>query len=84
MTAVKMLCARVCWKTDLRPGTARLLVHTACTALHAEGIAKVALVVFDRNQCGNAFRESSDFGSRSNLIYRNKVISEVEMRRMNT
>lgn len=67
-----------------RRGIARLLVQTACTALRTEGIAKVALVVFDRNQPGNAFWQSLDFLPRPDLVYRNKVIAEVEMRRMDT
>ena len=51
-------------------------------ALEQEGIRKVALVVYDRNQAGNAFWEQLGFTKRDDLIYRNKSI--VELTRIDT
>jgi ribosomal protein S18 acetylase RimI-like enzyme len=65
-------------------GTGRELVRRALEALRAEGIHKVALVVFGRNEIGNAFWEKLGFGERGDLVYRNKVISEKEMVRIDT
>lgn len=56
----------------------RTLVNYALKALEEEGIHKVALVVFSRNELGNAFWESVGFSSRTDLIYRNKNIHELE------
>ena len=58
------------------------LVERAMAALEQEGIRKVALVVFDRNQAGNAFWERLGFTKREDLIYRNKSI--VELTRIDT
>lgn len=55
----------------------RLLDH-ALTALKAEGINKVALVVLDRNAIGNDFWERKGFVMRPDLIYRNKALAELE------
>lgn len=41
------------------------------------GINKVALVVFDRNETGNAFWESQGFTVRNDLVYRNKALAEI-------
>lgn len=43
-------------------------------ALAQEGINKVALVAFQRNELGNAFWENRGFESRPDLVYRNKRI----------
>lgn len=51
-------------------------------ALEKEGIRKVALVVFDRNEAGNAFWEQLGFTKREDLIYRNKNL--VELTRIDT
>lgn len=53
------------------------LVDTAMQALKQCGINKVALVVFDRNENGNAFWQKLGFTVREDLIYRNKVINEM-------
>ncbi|MDD4311668.1 MAG: GNAT family N-acetyltransferase [Eubacteriales bacterium] len=53
------------------------LVKEAMAALKREGIHKVALVVFDKNEAGNAFWEKLGFGKREDLIYRNKSITEL-------
>lgn len=61
-----------------RRGIARRLVDSALKALEREGIRKAALVVFARNEGGNAFWEKLGFGVRGDLIYRNKSILETE------
>ncbi len=58
------------------------LVECAMAALEQEGIRKVALVVFDRNEVGNAFWERLGFTKREELIYRNKNL--VELTRIDT
>ena len=45
-------------------------------------IIKVALVVFERNEKGNAFWEKQGFTVRNDLIYRN--LSLVELTRIDT
>lgn len=59
-------------------GIGRRLVDSAMTALEAEGIHKVALVVFDKNISGNIFWEKIGFTVRDDLIYRNKSIHELK------
>ncbi|MCL2153383.1 MAG: GNAT family N-acetyltransferase [Oscillospiraceae bacterium] len=54
------------------------LVETALEALRAEGICKVALVVFERNERGNGFWERMGFTERPDLVYRNKEIIKLE------
>ena len=61
-----------------RGGLARRLVESALDALEREGIQKAALVVFARNEGGNAFWEKIGFGVRNDLIYRNRSIHELE------
>lgn len=58
------------------------LVVKAMDALEKEGIHKVALVVFEKNEGGNVFWEKLGFTSREDLIYRNKSI--VELTRIDT
>lgn len=58
-------------------GIGRTLVEAALDALKAEGIHKVALVVFDRNEKGNAFWEKMGFTTREDLVYRNKALTEL-------
>ena len=60
-----------------RQGLAASLVDHALEALKAEGISKVALVVFSRNETGNAFWESRGFTAREDLTYRNKALAEM-------
>ena len=60
-----------------REGIATKLVDTALAALKAEGINKVALVVFGRNEPGNAFWERYGFTSREDLVYRNMALAEL-------
>lgn len=60
-----------------RRGIASKLLDTAMQALTDMGINKAALVVFARNDDGNAFWEKAGFTTRSDIIYRNKVINEM-------
>lgn len=62
-----------------RRGIATELLARSVDALKNQGIAKAALVVFIDNEAGNAFWEKQGFTKRSNLVYRNKVITEKEM-----
>lgn len=54
------------------------LVETALDALLSEGISKVALLVFERNERGNGFWERMGFTVRPDLVYRNKTLIELE------
>ena len=58
-----------------RQGVGRRLVEHALDALRREGIAKVALVAFTRNEEGNAFWEKLGFTARDDLVYRNLEFS---------
>lgn len=57
---------------------AKNLVDCVMAALKSEGIAKVALVVFEKNQIGNGFWQKLGFTVRDDLIYRNKSIAQIE------
>lgn len=59
-------------------GIGKQLVDCAMDALEAEGINKVALVAFSRNETGNAFWEKMGFESRGDLTYRNRSIRKME------
>lgn len=61
---------------ERRQGIGSALLAAAFGALEREGINKVALVVFERNQDGNRFWEANGFTSRGDLVYRNKNIRE--------
>lgn len=61
-----------------KQGIGRKLTDYALKALEAEGIHKAALVAFSHNEQGNAFWESIGFSRRTDLIYRNKNIHELE------
>ena len=56
---------------------AKRLVDSVMSALDAEGINKVALVVFKKNELGNGFWENIGFINRDDLVYRNKNIHEL-------
>lgn len=60
-----------------KKGIAKKLVDEAMNELSALGINKVALVVFDKNELGNAFWESQGFTVRNDLVYRNKALVEI-------
>ena len=57
-----------------KQGIGRQLVERALCALESEGIHKVALVAFTKNQTGNAFWEKLGFSARGDLVYRNRTI----------
>ena len=58
-------------------GIGKALVNAALNAMKECGINKVALVVFERNETGNAFWEKLGFTVRDDLIYRNIAITEM-------
>ncbi len=58
-------------------GIASELTANAMFALKKAGINKVALVVFEKNENGNAFWEKIGFTARNDLVYRNKAITEM-------
>ena len=59
-------------------GLAKQLVDCAMSALDKEGINKVALVAFKKNDIGNGFWEHIGFIERDDLVYRNKNIHVLE------
>jgi ribosomal protein S18 acetylase RimI-like enzyme len=63
-------------------GVGRKLVESALNALQEEGINKVAFVAFKKNEIGNAFWKKLGFDERTDLVYRNKIISKSEMKRL--
>jgi ribosomal protein S18 acetylase RimI-like enzyme len=69
-------------ESEQRHGIGAALVNTAISALEREGINKVALVVFGKNEKGNTFWEKQEFITRPDLIYRNKAI--VNLTRIDT
>ncbi|MGH0052967.1 MAG: GNAT family N-acetyltransferase [Sphaerochaetaceae bacterium] len=64
--------------TARRKGIGTALVEASLQALGAEGIVKVALVVFAGNATGNAFWEARGFSVRNDLLYRNKSLVSLE------
>ncbi len=60
-----------------RYGIGKSLVTYALEALEQEGIHKVALVAFKRNEIANAFWEKMGFIERTDLVYRNKNIHDL-------
>ena len=58
-------------------GIAKKLVDCAMFALDKEGINKVALVAFKKNDVGNGFWANIGFTERNDLVYRNKNIREL-------
>ncbi len=65
-------------KGDLqKQGIGTLLVNSVLSAMEAEGITKIALVVFGKNEKGNNFWQKQGFTTREDLIYRNKAIKKL-------
>jgi len=62
---------------EQRHGVGAALLSAAISALEREGINKVALVVYGKNEKGNTFWEKQGFAIRSDLIYRDKEIVEL-------
>lgn len=69
--------------SNRRQGIGSKLVDLALTSLKKEGINKVAFVVFKNNEIGNKFWEKLGFKERKDLVYRNKVISDIDMKKIN-
>ena len=65
------------YRETKRRGIARALVERTIEALRALGIHKVALVVFRRNEGGNAFWERMGFTVREDITYRNRTLDEM-------
>lgn len=63
--------------TERSRGIGKLLVDRSMEALKEEGISKVALVCFERNEVGNGFWEKMGFTKRDDLVYRNKALTEI-------
>jgi ribosomal protein S18 acetylase RimI-like enzyme len=60
-----------------RQGIATDLLDQVLAALKKEGINKTALLVFNRNEAGNAFWERQGFTARDDVTYRNKTLTEM-------
>jgi len=60
-----------------RRGVATALLDRCLEALRAEGINKVALLVFRYNDAGNAFWERQGFTERTDVAYRNRELVEL-------
>ena len=60
-----------------RQGIATDLLGQALAALKEEGINKAALLVFNRNEAGNAFWERQGLTARDDVTYRNKTLTEM-------
>ena len=57
-----------------RQGVGSALVARCLAAMEAEGIRKVALLVFNRNAPGNAFWEKQGFARREDVAYRDRAL----------
>ena len=68
-------------ESERKKGIGTALVNAAADALKAEGITKVALLVFRNNIQGNIFWEKAGFESRLDVVYRDKAL--VELKRIN-
>ncbi len=60
-----------------RQGIGTKLVNACLLALEQEGINKVALLVFNYNEAGNAFWEKQGFSLREDIAYRNRTLCEM-------
>ena len=60
-----------------KQGIGQDLVRQTLDALERCGIHKAALVVFEKNKEGNLFWEKMGFTVREDLIYRNRLITEM-------
>ncbi len=65
-------CTAEAWRGR---GIASRLVQRALDALKQAGIHKVALLVFQYNEAGNAFWEKMGFTRREDVAYRNRLLS---------
>ncbi|MCQ2417321.1 MAG: GNAT family N-acetyltransferase [Oscillospiraceae bacterium] len=60
-----------------RRGIGTKLVECCLSEMKAQGIHKVALVAFKKNEMGNAFWEHLGFSVREDLNYRNLALCEM-------
>ena len=60
-----------------KQGIAKNLLKKSLDALKEEGINKVALLVFNKNDIGNSFWESQGFTIRNDVTYRNMVLTDM-------
>lgn len=60
-----------------KQGIGTRLIGRCEEALKKEGINKAALLVFNRNEVGNAFWEKQGFSAREDIAYRNKALTEI-------
>lgn len=58
-------------------GIAKKLLKKSLDALKVEGINKVALLVFNKNDIGNSFWESQGFTIRNDVTYRNMALTDM-------
>ena len=58
-------------------GIATELVNAVIESFKQIGISKTALVVFGRNEAGNAFWEKMGFTLRTDINYRNRALTEI-------
>lgn len=63
--------------TERREGIGKALLNRVLNALEKEGINKVALVAFSKNEIGNRFWEKNGFIVRDDLVYRNKELRKM-------
>lgn len=68
----------LCVSEDCRKqGIGRKLVDAMLEGMKEEGISKVALVVFARNETANAFYEKIGFIKRDDIYYRNIALKDL-------
>jgi ribosomal protein S18 acetylase RimI-like enzyme len=64
--------------SERKKGVGTALINAVLDACKAEGITKVALVVFAHNAPGNEFWEKRGFTLRDDLVYRDKSLTELQ------
>lgn len=68
----------MCVREDCRrQGIGKKLTEKCLDGFKAQGINKVALLVFKRNEIGNAFWEKQGFSLREDVNYRNIALKEL-------
>jgi ribosomal protein S18 acetylase RimI-like enzyme len=71
------ICHTAVAKARQKQGIGKSLLSAAMDALEREGISKVTLFVFANNEEGNVFWERHGFNTRTDVLYRSKIIIEV-------